>query len=66
MNEIVEANLNPPTLLKVTLLYGCFSRFLIRTNGAKSRNASHTFIDLLFHGTGFFLYSLKTSENLPC
>ena len=31
----------PATLLKVTLLHGCFSHFLNCTNGAKSRNASH-------------------------
>ena len=30
----------PVTLLKVTLLHGCFSRFLNCTNGTKSRNAS--------------------------
>ena len=29
------------TLLKVTLLHGCFSRFLHCTNGTKSRNESH-------------------------
>ena len=29
------------TLLKVTLLHGCFSRILNCTNGTKSRNASH-------------------------
>ena len=29
------------TLLKVTLFYGCFLRFLNCTNGTKSRNASH-------------------------
>ena len=29
----------PATLLKVTLLHGCFSRFLNCTNGTKSRNA---------------------------
>ena len=29
------------TLLKVTLLHGCFSHFLNCTNGTKSRNASH-------------------------
>ena len=28
-------------LLKLTLVYGCFSRFLNCTNGTKSRNASH-------------------------
>ena len=31
----------PGNLLKVTLLHGYFSRFLIRTNGTKMRNASH-------------------------
>ena len=31
----------PATLLKVTLLHGCFSRFLICTNGTKSRKAPH-------------------------
>ena len=33
--------LQPATLLKVTLLHGCFARFLNCTNGTKSRNASH-------------------------
>ena len=31
----------PETLLKVTLLHGCFSRFSNFTNGTKSRNASN-------------------------
>ena len=29
------------TLLKVTLLHGCFSRFVNCKNGTKSANASH-------------------------
>ena len=33
--------LKPATLLKVTLLHGCFSCFLNCTNGIKSRNASN-------------------------
>ena len=33
----------PATLLKVTLLHGCFSRFLNHTN-PKSRNTSHFFV----------------------
>ena len=37
------AGFYPATLLKVTLLHGCFSRFLNCTNGTKSRNASHVF-----------------------
>ena len=32
---------NLATLLKVTLLHGCFSRFLKCTNGAKQGKASH-------------------------
>ena len=32
------------TLLKVTLLHGCFSRFLNCRIGTKSRNASHVFV----------------------
>ena len=31
----------PPTLLKVTLLYGRFSRFLNRIKGTKSRKTLH-------------------------
>ena len=31
----------PATLLKVTLLYGCFPRFLNCVHGTKSRNAPH-------------------------
>ena len=33
----------PATLLKVTLLRGCFSRFLNCANGTKSNKASHMF-----------------------
>ena len=33
--------LKPATLLKLTLLHGCFSRFWNCANGTKSRNASH-------------------------
>ena len=31
----------PTTLLKVTLLHGCFSRFLNCIDGTKSRKKSH-------------------------
>ena len=34
---------HPATLLNVTLLDGCFSRFLNCANDTKLRNASHTF-----------------------
>ena len=61
----------PATLLKVTLLHGCFSRFLNCTNGTKSRNAAHinvylrcplysNLISLLFH----FIMSLDVSVKL--
>ena len=33
--------LQPATLLKVTFLHGCFSRFLLCTNDNKSRKAPH-------------------------
>ena len=37
----------PAILLKVTILHGCFSRFLNFTIGTKLRNASHTQINYL-------------------
>ena len=37
------------TLLKVTLLHGCFSRFLNCTNGTKSRKTSHINLACLTH-----------------
>ena len=43
----------PVTLLKVTLLHGCFLRFLNCTNGAKSRNASHIIYPFFNFGRGF-------------
>ena len=36
-------------LLLVTLLHGCFSRFLNCTNGTKPRNASHIMNENAFH-----------------
>ena len=35
--------LMPATLLKLTLLHGCFSRFLNCTNATKSLNAPHIY-----------------------
>ena len=41
------------TLLKVTLLHGCFSRFLNCTNGTKLRKTSHMIIIvMLLNATG--------------
>ena len=56
-------------LLKVTLLYGCFSCFLNCTNDTKSRKVSHCIkIENTsfnpFHANVLLLYPLKTSENL--
>ena len=39
----------PATLLKLTLLHGCFSCFLNCINGTKSRNASHMHVKKLLH-----------------
>ena len=36
-----SCRLKSATLLKVTLLHGCFSCFINRTNGTKSHNAPH-------------------------
>ena len=36
--------LQPATLLKLTLLHGCFSRFSNSTNGTKSSNAPHMMV----------------------
>ena len=36
-----KSRLQPATLLKLTFLHGCFSRFLNCTNSTKSRKASH-------------------------
>ena len=41
VNYSKVAGLKPATLLKLTLLHGCFLRFLYCTNGTKSRNAPH-------------------------
>ena len=38
----------PATLLKVTLLHGCFSRFLNCSNGTKSPNASQIISETQF------------------
>ena len=41
---LVSFRPNPATFLKVTLLHGCFSRFLSFTNGTKSRKQSVSFV----------------------
>ena len=42
------ADFEPGTLLKVTLLHGCFSRFLNCTNCIKLRNESHIIFKNIF------------------
>ena len=42
---LILVKLQPATLLKVTLLHGCFSRFLTFTNDTKSRKASHIIME---------------------
>ena len=62
--------LQPTTLLKLTLLYGSFSRFLNCTNGIQLRETSH-FIDETYSTTRFkpflanvlIFYPLKIPEN---
>ena len=47
---LVKLQAERATLLKVSLIHGCFSRFLNCTHGTKSRNASHsefTFVSFL-------------------
>ena len=62
--------LKPATLLKVSLLHGCFSRYLNCANVTKSRNASHTLFDTmryLFMQRSLFEISLfgKHSDDAP-
>ena len=45
----LQALLQVSTLLRVTLLHWCFSRFLNCTNGTKSRKASQIFTKNLIH-----------------
>ena len=50
VNFSTVAGLKSATLLNLTLLHGCFSRFLNCTNGTKLRNASHLFNQSLQNG----------------
>ena len=55
------ASLKAATLLKVTLLHGCFLRFLNCTTGTKSHNAIHIFFLTREHKAKFECYI-----NHPC
>ena len=52
LNSVILKLLKHATLLKVTLLHGCFSRFLNCSNGSKSRNARQDFI---YKSTEYFI-----------
>ena len=45
--QIKKREIHPWRSVTLTLLHGCFSRFLICTNGTKLRNASHMDLDLV-------------------
>ena len=51
----------PATLLKATLLHGCFSRFLNCTNGSKLRKASHIILNKNFKNRTIKCTAQKTS-----
>ena len=57
--NVKNTGYKPATLLKVIPLHGCFSRFLNCTNDAKSRNASHGFMDRLVSCK----FSLSSTNN---
>ena len=60
------------TLLKVTLLHGCFSRFLNCTKDTKSRKACHTHVDCLIFCNGqreseWLIEEVRGNDkNYPC
>ena len=68
MEECYFYRLQPETLLKVTLLHGCFWRFSNCTNSTKSRKACHmtgtltlnalTYFKSIFHFFFFFFFSI--------
>ena len=57
--ELLLIKLQAANLLKVTLLYGCFSRFLNYTNGTKSQKTSQISLTSKYLKT-----SSKTFQNL--
>ena len=55
----------PATLLKVTLLHGCFPRILNCTNGTKTRKTSHIIFRYLKRRTGQGINQLIFKLNSP-
>ena len=53
-----EICLQPATLLKLTLLHGCFPRFLNCTNGTKSHNTPQISL-----GLGILLWPIYTAVS---
>ena len=68
----VTFRLKPATLLKVTLLHGCFSRFLSCAHGKKSRNAPHVIFEqnsyllqcFLFHFEHVLFHLFITTSDI--
>ena len=60
-----SATFSKVALLKVTLLYGCFSDFLNCTNGIKSCNASHTVIQYPYFNNTKFTFLRKPFYRTP-
>ena len=66
------ARFQPATLPKVTLLHGCFSRFLNCTNGTKSSKTSHIYLHFvdarvgenLGHAMFNVLASVDSTKNI--
>ena len=58
------AGLKSATLLKVTLLHGCFSRFLNCTNGTYSRQHHKLFISLRLLNVNIKLKNFNTRSTL--
>ena len=52
------------TLLKVTLLHECISRFLNYTNGTKARNIPHLWLLVFLNLMGNYLRQLQSDKSL--
>ena len=56
----------PATLLKVTLLHGCFPRILNCTNGTKTRKTSHIIFRYLKRKNRARYKPISIQIKLPC
>ena len=59
-NSSKVAGFKPSTLLELTLLYGCFPRFLNCTYGTKSRNAPRLCLRI-----NLFIFTNRFQANTP-